>query len=99
MVFTYFKCVRDEENAYFTEPFEYEPDEDAVRRKTAEFIYNEYFDRAGTANISAKAKQSIIDSIIEFTDENDNWDELEEFFKAGLYEEFSFEAQKALMPF
>lgn len=92
MAYIYKKWAQSGEYEYVCDEVEYEPSIDEIRQKIAELLFDEYFNRSEIVLASPEQKNAIIKSIYDLTDDNDNWEQWEEYFKEDLYEAFRFEA-------
>ena len=72
--------------------FTYEPDEKDLKGAVVDLLYETYFKEEG---FNGNQRLAIKEALKNFTDDNNNWEELYEYFEDELKEMFEDEAMES----
>jgi hypothetical protein len=98
MTFTYTKITErvylesSDEYEEFGEDFEYEPEEEDLQEAVIDLLFDFYFKKEVIDTFSVTQVIAIKKALKNFTDDNDNWEEMYRDFKDDLKSMFEQEA-------
>lgn len=72
--------------------FEYQPEEESLKKEVVDILFNRYFTKKDINSFSENQIICIKNALKDFTDENNNWEQLYDDFEDKLEDAFRDEA-------
>ena len=76
----------------YGDEFEYEPSEEELKRELVDLLYYEYFSKEDIDGFTENQEEAIKKALKNFTDDNDNWEDLYDAYEESLMSIFEEDA-------